>query len=187
MSIDRPVRTTRAIKATADDPDPWAPVISGILSVDVRAANGQLEEWLSAAATSAGATVRRLEEVGRMFALALKLRDKSRRDYEIFKVEHGIWLEERKSVARAQLEEEKREKKLTKQITVDMVTDAVRGAWPEESRIHETKLRDFQAAVHYCESLPEAVQTTGRALDSSIKLYGQLGATAPIRRERNDG
>lgn len=92
---------------------------------------------------------------------AHRLANKARREYELYKLAHESWLEEKKAAVLIQLEAAKAEKKLTKQITEGMILDAVGVTWPDEFADRVTKLKSFQAAVHQIESLSTAY--TGRA------------------------
>lgn len=110
------------------------------------------------------------------YAEANKLAAKARRDYELAKEEHEVWLEAKRTAARLALEQEKEEGRLKKQISDGMVLDQVRAAWPDEYAAAVEKLKDFQAAVHYVESLPEAVKIRARALDARKDIMLAVGA-----------
>lgn len=122
------------------------------------------------------ALARDLEHVALAFAEANKLSAKARRDYELAKEEHEIWLEAKRTAARMALEQAKEEGKIKKQISDSMVLDEVRANWPDEYAEEVRKLRDFQASVHYVESLPEAVRLKGRALDARKDIMIATGA-----------
>ena len=117
-----------------------------------------------------------LESIALAFAEANKLAAKARRDYELAKEEHEVWLEAKRTSARMALEQEKAEGLIKKQISDGMVMDQVRASWPDEYANAVEKLKDFQAAVHYVESHPEAVKIRARALDARKDIMLAVGA-----------
>lgn len=166
MAEERPIRTTRTERApakrelTGDEIDRldegWSSVINSVITVDVEGAHSDLERRLALGNPQSGTElVDAINTVERSAFLASKLKNRARREYEMYKVAHEAWLEPKKAVALEQLEQEKKEKELKKQITEGMVLDKVRGSWPAEVRDRERRLRDFQAAVHTLEDLAE--------------------------------
>lgn len=187
---DRPVRPVRPVKTDNEErrpampeeidsyPRTWNRVINGILEMDVEKIHARLEDEIAERVPLTGSAIlQALDRVQENFLLAAKLKNRSRREYELFKVEHEQWLEVKKTAARRALEDDKAEKKLTKQITQDMVIDAVRATWPDEYRLRETKVRDFQAAVHTLEDLAEAWKARARALGEMSSIVLSLGPT----------
>jgi hypothetical protein len=160
-------------------------VIDGVIEINVETAHAELEEDLGSNDPVTGShLMHALERCQSRVLLASKLKNKARRDYELFKVDHEQWLEVKKTSAMIALEEEKKEKELKKQITVDMIIDRVRATWPDEYRKRETKLRDFQSAVHTLEDLAEAWKQRSRDLGNLTSIIVSMGASSAPQRGR---
>lgn len=118
-------------------------------------------------------------EIGRnpwLHGQAVRLGAKARADYELYKEEHAVWLEAKKTAARIALEEEKAAGQLKKQISEAMIMDQVRASWPDEFMAKVKELKGFQAAVHALEKLPESFQMRSRALVAQKDMILALGA-----------
>lgn len=101
---------------------------------------------------------------------AARLANKARREYELYKLAHDSWLEEKKAAALQALEQAKAEKKLTKQITEGMILEAVIGTWPDDYTSRFDRLKSFQAAVHQIEALSSAYVGRARSLSDLKEL-----------------
>ncbi len=155
----RAVRRTETKEGKGRRPG-WKDLIEGILEIDPVECQARVEKFLASKAgqLSASEIEKLLDDSAEVGALADKLSARVRRDYELAKEEHAVWLEARKSAARTTLEEEKASGNLKKAISQDMVLDAVRASWPEDYGQRNKRLKDFQAAVHVLEMLPHRCQ-----------------------------
>ena len=156
----RAVRRTEKPKEDAPRRPGWKDQIEGNLEIDPVECQARVEKFLASKAgqLSASEIEKLLDDAAEVGALADKLSARARRDYELAKEEHAVWMEARKSAARTLLEEEKAAGNLTKKVTIDMVDDAVRANWPEDYAQRNKRLKDFQAAVHVLEMLPHRCQ-----------------------------
>lgn len=186
---ERPVRRTRqaAIPPVPRNPeaqrggylDNWGHVVTGIVSVDVEELYARVKAELekrSHGRSTAAELDARLDGIANLYVDAITLAARARADYEVFKEDHAVWLEAKKTASRIALEEEKEEKGWKKQITVDMILDQVRVTWKAEYQKRVEALKNFQAAVHQIEGLADAVKLRARALDAQKDL---LLATSP--------
>lgn len=194
---DRSVRRVRrAAEAPAEqptpppspnpEPEPKAPrrgyvaalggVIEGTVEIDVDAVYRKVSAYLHAEVERAASPLdAALERGAAMFDEAHALSSAARRNYELLKEEHETWLEAKRTAARMSLEEAKSRGDIKKQITIDMVLDQVRAAWPDEYASKVRELRDVQAAVHRLEALPEAVRIRVRALEARVEIVKMTG------------
>lgn len=150
--------------APLPDPENYAVITRGVVHIDVIEAHKILMGELRSDPKTGGALIEALDLVQDRIALASRLKNRARREYELFKDVHKEWLEEKKTAARIALQEEKAAGKITKQITIDMVDDAVLAGWPDEYRKRKRELADFQAAVHTLEDLHEVWKSRARTL-----------------------
>lgn len=169
-------------KSWLDDVDPKVPprygtVVSAVFELDVEETHKRLTETLEGdgPVTASGLQVA-LDECARHFHEAGLLSDKARADYDVYKeMVWEAWLQERRDVARDLLEKEKKEKTLTKTISVDMVNDFVRSHWHSEYEDRLRKLKEFQAAVHSLERLVEVWKQRARLLEAQKDLVVAVG------------
>lgn len=145
--------------------------------MDVDAVYAYVQEVLSPGSlATAGAMVVELNRIAHAHSESKRLAVRARRDYELAKEEHEIWLEAKRTSALQVLEAEKAEGKFKKQITERMVVDAVRAAWPDEFAEAKQRLADFQAATHHIESFAESLNIRARALGNIKDLMVATGA-----------
>ena len=195
MNDPKPVRTVRAAKAPPErreiSPEeaknmdrPWSPIIESVLSVDLKAAHLELENALQESdPRGASELIDAINRAESRAYLASKLKNRARREYELFKCTHEEWLEAKKTAALQVLEQEKKEGRLSKQITKDMIADAARASWPDEFRQQERRLFDFQAAVHTLEDLAEIWR---RRTYSLANLKDLVLAVQPLRFQKRE-
>ena len=174
----------RAVRvAKAPEPDgldrQWAPVIRGIVTIDVEAEHAELESRLAEGDPRGGsALVEAINHVQRLTYKAAKLKNYTRSRYELYKEEHEKWVGERQDAALATLEQEKKDNKLAKQITIDMIKRAARATWSKEFAEHERRLREFQAADHTITELYETWKSRARSLSDLKDLALSMGVGA---------
>lgn len=173
LSKDPPPEPSRPKRAK-----PWAgesyyqtyePLAESISSVDVDATFESLKERLrvgsgAGSQISGAELMTAIDRVQEDLVQAHRLANKARREYELYKLAHESWLEEKKAAALLALEQSKAEKKLTKQITDGMIVDAVMVTWPDEYTDRIQRLKGFQAAVHQIEALSTAYAGRARSL-----------------------
>lgn len=146
-------------------------MIEGVVVVDVKAANEQIEAFLTPLrGATAGALDKAYDSVGEVLDLSVKIAVKARRDYDLFNEEFEIWLESKRTASREALEVEKAEKGWKKQITDGMVMDQVRATWPDEYSTRANQLKSFQATAHFFEARPDVVKQRARALDGQREI-----------------
>lgn len=156
-----------------------SPIIQGIVDMDAEGVWRLISSAIRPGGNITGSRlIKELDQVAGLFHEAVRLGARARREYEIYKEEHATWLELKKSAARIALEREKKEKGWKKQITQDMVLDQVRSSWPDEYAEKVRQLRNFQAAVHELEALPDAVKMRARAIEAQRDMLLQLGPNA---------
>lgn len=153
----KPVRAVR--KAAAESARPgWRGLIQGLIEIDADAAYEKIASYLRSSGRgnlSAAEIDGLLDESADIGHLSDRLASKARRDYELAKERHEVWLESKRTASRQHLEAEKQRGSLKKQISNDMVLDYIRASWPAEYQERVARLKDFQAAVHTLEALPD--------------------------------
>jgi hypothetical protein len=180
--VRRKVRRVKRESVSVDDMNDalreWGAVIRVVVDMDPREIHSELEAELGRPANTGMVLIGLLDEAPTRYYEACRLANRARRDYELFKVRHAEWMDKKKNAARLALEEEKKAGKLSKQITKDMIEDAVRQTWPGEYREHQEDYRGFQAAVHQMESLAEAWKRRITTLSHQKDLVLAYGASA---------
>jgi len=179
----RPVRRSKRKETELQDAesfvDNWASVIDGIVELDPNEVHSRLERELKIKGLMSGShLLSALASVNSNYVEACRLKNRARREYELYKVEWDTWLEEKKTAARQALEEEKAQKKFKKQIDIAMVNDQVRVTWPQDYRSRYSRCKDFQAAVHTLEDLAEAWKSQSRTLAAMKDLVLGMGAAS---------
>lgn len=156
--------------------DRWDGVIEGIVELEPTIMNQRLRDSLNSSVKHGASIMDALDRVAGEYAEACKLKDRARLEYELYKENFEEFLEPKRTAALMALEEMKKEGKLKKTISEQMVMDYVRASWPTEYNDRFRKLKQFQAAVHSLEELPRAFQMRARALTDQKDLLLKLGA-----------
>lgn len=150
-------------------------VVGSIVDSDIDGTFEELERRLRIGSgagkqISGGELMEAIDRVQSDYVQASRLANKARREYELYKVAHESWLEEKKAAALVGLEDLKAQKKLTKQITESMLNEAVMSTWPDDYAGRLDKLKSFQAAVHQIEALSTAYGARARSLSDLKEL-----------------
>ncbi len=161
-------KQVRAVRHTEEAKRPgWRSIINGVMEIDQEASHRRVVAFLKASdkgALSLSEIEALLDQAAEVAHLADKIAAKARRDYELDKERHAVWMDGRKSSARTELEAAKAEGNLKKQISIDMILDLVRASWPEEHTAQVKRLKDFQGAVHTLEKLPKRCEDRRNSL-----------------------
>jgi hypothetical protein len=174
--------------------DDWGAVIEGIVDLDVRATHDRLTRAISSPRSgnlTGSSVAEAICNVQDNLTLASRLKNKARREYELYKLSFEEWLEPHRTACTAALEEENTAKiaadpkAKVKQITERMVDDRVRAVLGDELRIKKQKVLDFQAAAHTLEETVEAWRQRARSLESLALLVRSMG-DQPNSEERVD-
>lgn len=187
MSEEKPTRRTRKTttkekpkRETADGYlEQWGKVVRGVVDLKVDQTHQEILDVLKRSAKTGSELLDMLDIIAARYVDAKRLAAKARIQYEEYKEDWAVWLEAKKTSARMALEEEKKEKDWKKQITQDMIMDQVRVTWETEYTKRFRRLKEFQAAVHELEALPEALNMRARALKEQKDI---LLATGPSGR-----
>lgn len=167
-SGQRPTRKARVAEPPRSYLDGWGHVVTGIVQMDTEAVHEEIMDELRKGRfrklPTGSEIIQSLDRVSDLYVQAVRLSAKARAEYEVFKEDHAKWLEPLKTAARLSLEEMKKEKEHKKQISEAMVLDQVRGTWSEQYEKRVEDLKNYQAAVHSLEALPDALKMRARAL-----------------------
>ena len=154
----------------------WSGVISGIVNLDAQAIHSKLQLSLRKPTKTGTSLMAALDRIAGEYQDACQLKDRARMEYDLYKEDYETFLEPKRTVGLAALEEAKKKGELKKTISDAMVMDYVRAAWPAEYNARQKKLASFRAAVHTIEELPRAFQMRARALSDQKEMLMKLGA-----------
>lgn len=168
----RKVRKTKPSQTADDAPTAhpgrsgggWGAVVQGTVEIDVENTYAQLDHSWRQRPKTLPEIVEAMEDCANNLMLAIKLKHKARFDYEMDKHDYEAWLEEKKTEALLELENEKANGVFKKQITESMITGRVSTNHPQEFRDKKLELQRFRATVHSLEEWTKAFEARQRSL-----------------------